>query len=85
MDSSKGWTVAGRHAKRKTQSRSAKLRVCAVVGVPTTAAAFLAAAAGSIAPAPQAKADFGIDDLIMNLLDPNLFAAAAEPDRKSVV
>ena len=34
---------------------------------------------GSIAPAPQAKADFGIDDLIMNLLDPGVLAAAAEP------
>ena len=41
--------------------------------------AFLAAAVGSIAPAPQAKADFGIDDLIMNLFDPSLIAAAAEP------
>jgi hypothetical protein len=71
--------LAGRHAKRKTRSRSAKLRVCAVVGLPTTAGAFLAAAVGSIAPAPQAKADFGIDDLIMNLFDPSLFAAAAEP------
>ena len=71
--------MAGRHAKRKTRSRSAKLRVCAVVGLPTTAGAFLAAAVGSIAPAPQAKADFGIDDLIMNLFDPSLFAAAAEP------
>src|SRR5277367_116689 len=79
MGSSKGWTLAGRHAKRKTRSRSAKLRVCAVVGVPTTAGAFLAAAVGSIAPAPQAKADFGIDDLIMNLLDPGVLAAAAEP------
>ena len=71
--------MAGRHAKRKTRSRSAKLRVCAVVGLPTTAGAFLAAAMGSIAPAPQAKADFGIDDLIMNLLDPSVLAAAAEP------
>ena len=71
--------LAGRHAKRKTRSRSAKLRVCAVVGLPTTAGAFLAAAVGSIAPAPQAKADFGIDDLIMNLLDPGVLAAAAEP------
>ena len=79
MDSSKGWTLAGRHAKRKTRSRSARLRVCAVVGLPTTAGAFLAAAVGSIAPAPQAKADFGIDDLIMNLLDPGVLAAAAEP------
>jgi hypothetical protein len=49
------------------------------VGLPTTAGAFLAAAVGSIAPAPQAKADFGIDDLIMNLLDPGVLAAAAEP------
>ena len=71
--------LAGRHAKRKTRSRSARLRVCAVVGLPTTAGAFLAAAVGSIAPAPQAKADFGIDDLIMNLLDPGVLAAAAEP------
>ena len=71
--------MAGRHAKQKTRSRSAKLRVCAVVGLPTTAGAFLAAAVGSIAPAPQAKADFGIDDLIMNLLDPGVLAAAAEP------
>jgi hypothetical protein len=69
--------VAGRHAKRKT--RSTKLRVCAAVGVPTTAGAFFAAAVGSVAPAPQAKADFGIDDLIMNLLDPGVLAAAAEP------
>ena len=79
MDSSKGWMLAGRHAKRKTRSRKARLRVCAVVGLPTTAGAFLAAAVGSIAPAPQAKADFGIDDLIMNLLDPGVLAAAAEP------
>ena len=80
MDSSKGWMLAGRHAKRKTRSRgSARLRVCAVVGLPTTAGAFLAAAVGSIVPAPQAKADFGIDDLIMNLLDPGVLAAAAEP------
>ena len=50
-----------------------------MVGLPTTAGAFLAAAVGSIAPAPQAKADFGIDDLIMNLLDPGVLAAAAEP------
>jgi len=34
---------------------------------------------GSIAPVPQAKADFGVDDLIMNLLDPSLLTAAAEP------
>jgi hypothetical protein len=47
--------------------------------LPTTAGAFLAAAVGSIAPAPQAKADFGIDDLIMNLLDTGVLAAAAEP------
>src|SRR3984885_16074040 len=80
MDSSKGWMLAGRHAKRRIRSRSsAKLRVCAVVGLPTTAGALLAAAVGSIAPAPQAKADFGIDDLIMNLLDPGVLAAAAEP------
>src|SRR3984885_13073207 len=79
MDTSEGWMLAGRHAKRRTRSRSARLRVCAVVGVPTTAGAFLAAAVGSIAPAPQAKADFGIDDLIMNLLDPGVLAAAAEP------
>src|ERR1700733_9705249 len=79
MDTSEGWMLAGRHAKRRTRSRSARLRVCAVVGVPTTAGAFLAAAVGSIAPAPQAKADFGIDDLIMNLLDPRVLAAAAEP------
>ena len=79
MDSSKGWMLAGRHAKQKTRSHSAKVRVCAVVGLPTTAGAFLAAAVGSIAPAPQAKADFGIDDLIMNLLDPGVLAAAAEP------
>jgi hypothetical protein len=71
--------LAGRHAKRKTRSRKARLRVCAVVGLPTTAGAFLAAAVGSIAPAPQAKADFGIDDLIMNLFDPSVFTAAAEP------
>jgi hypothetical protein len=71
--------VAGRHAKRKTRSQNAKLRVCAVVGLPTTAGAFLAAAVGSVGPAPQAKADFGIDDLIMNLLDPGVLAAAAEP------
>jgi hypothetical protein len=71
--------LAGRHAKQKPRSRSAKLRVCAVVGLPTTAGAFLAAAVGSIAPAPQAKADFGIDDLIMNVLDPGVLAAAAEP------
>jgi hypothetical protein len=64
---------------RKTRSRSARLRVCAVVGLPTTAGAFLAAAVSSVAPAPQAKADFGIDDLIMNLLDPGVLAAAAEP------
>jgi hypothetical protein len=75
----KAGRLAGRHAKRKTRSRSAKLRVCAVVGLPTTAGAFLAAAVGSIAPAPQANADFGIDDLIMNLLDPGVLAAAAEP------
>ncbi len=50
-----------------------------MVGLPTTAAAFLTAAVGSIAPAPQAKADFGIDDLIMNVLDPGVLAAAAEP------
>ena len=71
--------MAGRHAKQKTRSRSVKLRVCSVVGLPTTAGAFLAAAVGSLAPAPQAKADFGIDDLIMNLLDPGVLAAAAEP------
>src|ERR1700749_3330520 len=79
MGSSKGWMLAGRHARRKTRSPSAKLRVCAVFGVPTTAGAFLAAAVGTIAPAPQAQADFGIDDLIMNLLDPRVLAAAAEP------
>ena len=71
--------MAGRHAKQKPRSRSAKLRVGAVMGLPTTAAALLAAAVGSIAPAPQAKADFGIDDLIMNLFDPGVLAAAAEP------
>jgi hypothetical protein len=71
--------LAGRHAKRKTRSRSVKVRVCAVVGLPTTAGAFMAAVVGSVAPAPQAKADFGIDDLIMNLLDPGVLAAAAEP------
>src|SRR5271168_2575121 len=79
MGSSKGWMLAGRHVKRKSRSRKARLRVCAVVGLPTTAGAFLAAAVGSIAPAPQAKADFGIDDLIMNLLDPGVLAAAVEP------
>src|ERR1700729_3914496 len=80
MDSSKGWMLAGRHAKRKPRARGrVRLRVCAVVGLPTTAGAFLAAAVGSIVPAPQAKADFGIDDLIMNLLDPGVLAAAAEP------
>src|SRR5271156_7182168 len=79
MDSSKGWMLAGRHAKRKSRSRKARLRVCAVVGLPTPGGAFLAAAVGSIPPAPQAKADFGIDDLIMNLLDPGVLAAAAEP------
>src|SRR3984957_8736374 len=80
MDSSKGWMLAGRHAKRRIRSRSsAKLRVCAVVGLPTTAGALLAAAVGSIAPAPQAQADFGIDDLIMTLLAPGVRAAAAGP------
>src|ERR1700761_1217063 len=79
MDSNKGWTLAGRHAKRKTRSCSPRVRVCAVVGLPTTAGAFLAAAVGSIAPAPQAKADFAIDDLFMNLLAPGVLAAAAEP------
>lgn len=71
--------MAGRHAKQTTRSRSIKLRVCAVVGLPTTAGAVLAAVVGSIAPVPQAKADFGVDDLIMNLLDPSLLTAAGEP------
>src|ERR1700722_10821878 len=79
MGTSKGWKLAGRHAKRKSRSRSAKVRVCAVVGLPTTAGAFMAAVVGSVAPAPQAKADLGIDDLIMNLLAPGVLAAAAEP------
>src|ERR1700722_4336991 len=74
-----GWMVAGRHAKRKTRSRSAKLRSCAVVGLSTTAGAFLASAVGPVATAPQARADFGIDDLIMDLFDPSSIAAAADP------
>jgi hypothetical protein len=71
--------VAGRHAKRTTRSHRFALRACTAVGLPTTAGAFLIAAAGSVAPAPQAKADFGIDDLIMDLFDPGAIAAAAEP------
>ena len=34
---------------------------------------------GPVATAPPAKADFGIEDLIMDLLDPGVIAAAAEP------
>jgi hypothetical protein len=71
--------VAGRHSKRKTRSRSAKLRGGAVVGLSTTAGAFLAAAVVPVTTAPPARADFGIDDLIMNLLDPGAFAAVADP------
>src|SRR6202020_1068268 len=74
-----GWTVAGRHAKSRARARNSRLRVRAAIGLSTTAGAFLAAAIGPVAAAPQAKADFGIDDLIMNLLDPGVLAAAAEP------
>ncbi len=71
--------MAGRHAKRKTPSRSAKLRGYAVAGVSTTAGAFLAATLGPVATAPPAEADFGIDDVIMDLFDPGAVAAVAEP------
>jgi hypothetical protein len=70
--------VAGRHTKRKT--RSAKLRGGgAIVGLSTTAGAFLATALGPVATAPPANADFGIEDLIVDLLDPGSIAAAADP------
>ena len=71
--------MAGRHAKARTRSRNPRLRRRAAIGLSTTAGAFLAAAIGPICTAPQAKADFGIDDLIMNLLDPGALAAAVEP------
>ncbi len=71
--------MAGRHAKARTRSRNPRLRRRAAIGLSTTAGAFLAAAIGPVATAPQAKADFGIEDLIMNLLDPGALAAAAEP------
>ncbi len=71
--------VAGRHAKQKTRSRSAKLGGRAAVGLSTTAGAFLAAAVGSAVTAPPGKADFGIDDLIMNLFDPAAIVAAVDP------
>ena len=71
--------MAGRHAKQRTRSRNARLRRSGAIGVSTTAGAFLAAAIGPVATAPQAKADFGIEDLIMNLLDPGALAAAVEP------
>ena len=70
--------MAGRHAKRKTRS-NAKLRRGGAIGLSTTAGAFLAAAMGPVATAPPANADFGIEDLIMDLLDPGSLAAAAEP------
>ena len=69
--------MAGRHTKRKI--RSAKLRGGAIFGLSTTAGTFLAAAMGPVATAPPANADFGIEDLIMDLLDPGSIAAAAEP------
>jgi hypothetical protein len=48
-------------------------------GLSTTAGAILATAIGPVATAPLAKADFGIDDLIMDLFDPGAVAAAADP------
>ncbi|MGA9493332.1 MAG: hypothetical protein WBV80_24225, partial [Mycobacterium sp.] len=69
--------MAGRHTKRKI--RGAKLRGGAIFGLSTTAGTFLAAAMGPVATAPPANADFGIEDLIMDLLDPGSIAAAAEP------
>jgi hypothetical protein len=33
----------------------------------------------AVTTAPLARADFGIEDLIMNLLDPGAFAAVADP------
>src|SRR5581483_5147396 len=69
--------MAGRHAKRKTRTRNAKIRRCAVVGLSTTAGAFLAAAANPFSTAPPAEADF--EDLIIDLIDPGSIAAAVDP------
>ena len=71
--------MAGRHVKQKTRSRNAKLRRRAAIGLSTTTGAFLAAALSPLGTAPPANADFGIEDLIMDLLDPSALAAAAEP------
>src|SRR6185437_17039696 len=69
--------MAGRHAQRKTRTRGARVRRrAAVVGLSTTAGAFLAAAANPFAAAPPARADF--EDLVLDLLDPGVIAAAAE-------
>lgn len=70
--------VAGRHAKRRIRSRNRRVRLCAAAGLSTTAGAFLAAAVGPLVTAPPARADFGIDDLIMNLFDPSAIATATE-------
>jgi hypothetical protein len=71
--------VAGRHAKRKTRSPNAKRCRSTVVGLSTAVGALLAAGAGSIATTSPAKADFGIDDLIMDLFDPGAITAAVDP------
>ena len=76
--------MAGRHVKRRTRPRDARLRRRAAIGVSTvglstTAGAILAAAIVPVATAPPAKADFGIDDVIMDLFDPGAVAAAADP------
>ncbi len=71
--------MAGRHATSKTRLRDFRPFRRAAIGLSGTAGAVLAAAIGPVVSAPQARADFGIEDLIMNLLDPGLVSAAAEP------
>jgi hypothetical protein len=75
--------MAGRHAKRKARGRNGKSRRRAALGFSATAGAFLAAAASPFATAPQANADF--EDLIVDLIDPGAFAAAAEAATSSAV
>jgi hypothetical protein len=71
--------MAGRHAQRKARTRNGKVRRRAAVGLCTTAGGLLAAVVSPFATAPHANADFGIDDLLLDLLDPGSIAAAVEP------
>jgi hypothetical protein len=66
-------------SKRNRKARAAKARRRGrVVGLGSSAGAFLALGLGPLAGAPPARADFGFDELL-DVLDPSLVAGGGRP------